>query len=191
LAGLVDFAKTEPRDYYRIHVGTHAIVSLLGPIVGYHQQRATYATAEFADLFGKGFQFGVYLDLETMNVAIQTLFIQTPERDAVLKVIGNVRDELVQTSGDDGVTQTVTAKAGVAIVQELKVPNPVTLQPYRTFREVGQPASPFVLRMRRGQGPVGPTAALFESDGGAWRLEAIANIHNWLKDKLPTIPIIA
>lgn len=55
------------------------------------------------------------------------------------------------------------------------------LRPYRTFREVEQPASRFVLRLQSGQGDGMPKAALFEADGGAWRLTAIEAIARWLR----------
>ncbi|MNW60692.1 hypothetical protein D3C74_386970 [compost metagenome] len=70
-----------------------------------------------------------------------------------------------------GMTQSVVAKTGVATVEDVKVPNPVLLAPYRTFVEVEQPESSFVFRMKDG-----PSAALFEADGGAWRNDVIANV---------------
>ncbi|MEB9776454.1 hypothetical protein P4K25_31445, partial [Bacillus cereus] len=60
-----------------------------------------------------------------------------------------------------------------------KVPNPVQLSPYRTFVEVEQPESKFVFRMREGA-----RCGLFEADGGAWKLEAMNNIKEYLKEAL-------
>lgn len=62
------------------------------------------------------------------------------------------------------------------------VPNPVTLAPYRTFVEVKQPESKFVFRMRKSE--EGPQAALFEADGGAWKIEAMQRVKEFLEDKL-------
>ena len=49
---------------------------------------------------------------------------------------------------------------------DVKVPNPVTLRPFRTFIEVEQPESKFIFRMREGG-----RCAIFEADGahGSWR----------------------
>ncbi len=77
----------------------------------------------------------------------------------------------------------VQARAGVALVSDVAVPNPILLCPYRTFRDVPQPSSLFVLRVRSGQGL--PEAGLFEADGGAWRLTAIERIKQWLTEQLP------
>ncbi|MEB9782308.1 hypothetical protein P4K16_30685, partial [Bacillus cereus] len=57
--------------------------------------------------------------------------------------------------------------------------NPVQLSPYRTFVEVEQPESKFVFRMREGA-----RCGLFEADGGAWKLEAMNNIKEYLKEAL-------
>lgn len=53
------------------------------------------------------------------------------------------------------------------------------LQPYRTFLEVEQPASDFLLRLDKEGRP-----ALYEADGGAWKLEAKRNIAAYLCEQL-------
>ena len=55
----------------------------------------------------------------------------------------------------------------------------VHLQPCRTFLEVEQPASDFLLRLSKSGYP-----ALHEADGGAWKLEAKRNIAADLGEKL-------
>ena len=103
--------------------------------------------------------------------------------------MSSIKDETVRISGDDGFTQTVTARAGVALVEEVKVPNPVTLRPYRTFMEVEQPPSSFVLRLRSGD--KSPNVSLHEADGGQWKLEAIRAIKAFLAEQLPEMLIVA
>lgn len=125
------------------------------------------------------FQFDQFHDLETMNIKLQSNFIPSDTRDVVLKIVGNVKEEAVKNFGDDGITQTVTAKIGLEL-SAVKVPNPVSLAPYRTFVEVEQPESNFVLRMREGSGDV-PKAALFEADGGVWSIDAKTRIEEHLQ----------
>ena len=55
----------------------------------------------------------------------------------------------------------------------------VNMQPFRTFLEVEQPESVFLLRLD-GNGNVG----LFEADGGVWKLEATRNISEYFDEKL-------
>lgn len=128
------------------------------------------------------------MNIEEFVVALQSQFVQDDSTAALLKLVGNVTDGVVKTFEDDGATQKVTAKAGIARVHEIPVPNPVVLAPFRTFVELDQPASKFIFRMRSGVRE--PTCALFEADGGAWRNEAILRISSWLENKLPAGTVI-
>ncbi|MEV2923725.1 hypothetical protein ABNC81_18645 [Paenibacillus larvae] len=125
------------------------------------------------------YRFGSYYEAEDFIIKLQSGFVANEDRAKLLKVVGNVKEENVRSIGDDGVSQSVTAKTGVATVEDVKVPNPVLLAPYRTFVEVIQPESAFVFRMKNG-----PLAALFEADGGAWRNAAIDAVATYLVEKL-------
>src|SRR5699024_5213817 len=114
-----------------------------------------------------------YHDMEQLIIALQSKFTRIAkgdDRDLILKVVGNVKEENIRNTGDDGMTQAVTIRTGIAGAEGVKVPNPVELAPYRTFLEVKQPESDFIFRMK-----VGPRGAIFEADGGVWRNKAIAN----------------
>ena len=77
----------------------------------------------------------------------------------------------------------VKTLTGVVKVEEVILSPIVNLAPFRTFAEVDQPISKFLFRMRREGNHV--SAALFEADGGAWRLEAMKNIAEYLGFNLP------
>lgn len=128
------------------------------------------------------FQYGQYYNVENFIIALQSCFENAEDRAKILKLVGNLKDEQVRTVGDDGVTQQVTAKTGIAAVENVIVPNPVSLQPYRTFIEVEQPVSNFVFRIRKGN--QGPECALFEADGGYWRINAMTEIQSHLVEEL-------
>ena len=125
------------------------------------------------------FSFDRFLDSEELIIQMQSKFVNTEDKGIILKVVGNIREENVRNTGDDGVSQMVTMKTGVTTVADAQVPNPVNLAPFRTFTEVEQPKSDFIFRMKDG-----PTAAIFESDGGHWRNEAIKNIKNYFDEEL-------
>lgn len=125
------------------------------------------------------FQYEFYYDVEEMIINFQSKFRQTKDRDIVLQVVGNVKEENVRQTGDTGVAQAVTIKTGISNASDVVVPNPVTLAPYRTFLEVEQPESDFIFRMKEG-----PKGAIFEADGGAWRNQAISNIRDYLQEEL-------
>lgn len=108
-----------------------------------------------------------------------TGFVPSDNLDKVLALVGNLKKEQGMHLADDGVSQRVTVQTGVATVGEVTVKNPVTLTPYRTFREVRQPSSPFVLRVN-----ADGEAALFTGDDAAWKLEAVRNVTEYLREAL-------
>lgn len=56
-------------------------------------------------------------------------------------------------------------------------------KPYRTFLEVDQPVSEFIFRMKQDKYD-GVLCALFEADGGAWKMEATERIKKYLESEL-------
>ena len=120
-----------------------------------------------------------FTDTESFNIMLQSSFVDNDDRNKLLKVSGNIQDKTVKQVSDDGTSQAVTIKAGVANVADVRVPNQVLLAPFRTFPEVKQPESKFIFRMKDG-----PSCALYEADGGAWRNVAMENIKTYLKANL-------
>lgn len=126
--------------------------------------------------------FDMYKDRERFQIALQTLFQSTEDRDILLKFISSVQSGTISTLQDDGITQRATVNRGAKGKADVCVPNPVTLRPYRTFVDLEQPASPFIFRLKDSDGEV--YAGIWEADGGAWRLEAVQSIKDYLKREL-------
>jgi hypothetical protein len=180
LQGLVDYIggqALEVRGCF-IHVLSPDMVRLTSSLTEGTRQRETLAEVS---LLQSAFRFGQYIPQEEFIVGVQSQFVETETRAALLKIAGSITAEAIQISEDDGVTQRATAKVGIARQAVVDLPNPVSLRPYRTFTEVDQPESLFVFRMRGGNIP---SLALFEADGGAWRNQAIKDIAYWLTGAL-------
>lgn len=135
------------------------------------------------------FAFGQYAALEDMRLGLLTNFVDTPSRQEVLLFLSKVTDQQVATSEDDGVSQTVTAKSGIASYGKATVPSPVTLQPIRTFAEVEQPAGKFVLRLKQQEKGL-PQAGLFELHTN-WQRQAALNVKAYLESKNCPVPVFA
>lgn len=185
LTGLADYLNSNPDDLVLtelvIEVTSHDSVKLFSTIDGKFSQRATFLlTTVSLDVF----PFGRYLDLESFIISLQCKFVQTEMTALLLRLAGNVTGESVANFNDDGVTQKVTARAGVVRVEDVQVPNPVTLAPFRTFLELDQPESKFVYRLKQ-DGGNGIHCALLEADGGNWKLEAIKRIRDYLRVHCP------
>lgn len=187
LTGLVNYIKAniERENMHLIlHIENEKNVHLMGTLE-VDGSREILASAE---AIVPRFNFDQYYDTESFNIALQSKFVdlrnihiedEQDDRAILLQVVGNVSEENVKNTGDDGISQAVSIRQGIASKADVKVPNPVHLAPYRTFLEVEQPISQFVFRMKDG-----PRAAIFEADGGAWRNQAIVNIREYLKEQL-------
>ncbi|MEG2294276.1 MAG: hypothetical protein RR936_12830 [Carnobacterium sp.] len=178
LSGLIHYIKSNlerSTDKLFLHIKDEQKVILKG-LLDEEGKRETLAVAT---AIVPQFRFDSFYETEELNIKLQAMFVKTEDRTLLLKVIGNLQESNVKQASDDGVSQAVTIKSGIASVSDVKVPNPVSLKPYRTFLEAEQPSCNFVFRMKDG-----PRAALFDADGGAWRNQAIVNVREYLKFEL-------
>lgn len=184
---------TAIEDYYRdnpdgaalaesiVHVVAPHRVQVLSKVSADWFQRHAYLDATTKP---EQFRFGQYISVEQFMISLQTYFVQDATTVLLMQVIGNLVEETSVKVLDDGVTQQVTAKSGIARVADIILPNPVELAPYRTFREIEQPVSKFIFRLKKGND--GTSVALFEADGGNWQNECIIRVRDWLRVHLPT-----
>lgn len=124
--------------------------------------------------FSRGFR-----NAEEAIIQLRSLFIPNADTAYLLDLLSRMNTEQGVTSSDNGVTQTATARQGIALNEKVALKPRVTLQPFRTFLEVGQPESEFLLRVNE-RGEIG----LFEADGGVWKLEAKRNIAAYFEREL-------
>lgn len=165
-------------DYLLVHILNEQTVLIYSRLLKLRErEQFIHASAQVPCI-----QFGRYMDLESFNIMLQSQFIRTETVEKLLKLVGNITDETVMNASDDGVTQKVTVRKGIVQIGKETVPNPVVLQPYRTFSEAEQPESSFVYRFKSDES--GIYCALFEGDGGAWKSQAIQNIKKYLEDNI-------
>lgn len=181
LASIVDLVSSE-LDHSRI-ADLKIIIQVEGPTkvkvftsLGENLDRKELyaAVAEVPTL-----QLNNFIDLEAMNIHLKSCFVPAEQRESLIALLGNVTEEAVKTLSDDGFSQQVAARSGIATSKNVIVPSVVNLTPYRTFLEVDQPESEFLCRMQTGH-----KVALFEADGGAWRLTARQNIKLYFESAL-------
>lgn len=124
-------------------------------------------------------QFDQKLDYESMMIALKSKFVQTSELLELVKLLGSITERNSAQVSDDGFSQNVVVRKGIAL-KDNKTINPIVkLKPYRTFAEIDQPESEFLLRLSDGA-----NVALYEADGGAWKLEARKRIADYLREAL-------
>jgi len=193
LSGMADYINTMAGDHEKVFlkINNYNSVSLLGQIQPENSNtRFVYAQA---DLKTEQFSFSRpvspnWYDLENFVIALQSQFVQTQKIDELISHLSHLANETVVDVKDDSFSQSYQIKTGITTKSQVVVTNPITLQPHRTFSEIVQPESTCIFRLKS---KGGMQCALFISDGGAWKLDAITNIKEWLQEQLPGIGIIA
>lgn len=112
-------------------------------------------------------------------IELRSRFIPTEDSDYLINLISRINNDQGVKTEDNGVSQTVVVKQGVSLAATEEVKQRLTLQPFRTFREVPQPESEFILRLNP-DGDIG----LFGADGGIWKMEAKDSIKAYFEKQL-------
>jgi hypothetical protein len=172
-----DFLRVDCKLIVEIESPTR--VNLHTRLIGDFNQRFTPVTCA---ALVTPFPWGKFIDPEEFVIMAQSRFVETEDLAKIRAIVGNVKSEEVFQFSDDGISQQVTAKSGVARVENVVMPPRVKLAPYRTFIEIEQPESEFVFRAKKADAL--PCFALFEADGGAWRIEAMKRIKAYLEEQL-------
>lgn len=133
------------------------------------------------------FEYGREYDQESFLISMQSCFKESDDREAVTMLASNIVNTQEATFSDTGTTQQAVMKTGITTKDNVLVPNPVNLIPYRTFLEVEQPASDFVFRVSEGRSGA-PVFKLVTADGGVWKSQAVANVKAYLTEALKDIP---
>lgn len=122
-----------------------------------------------------------YLSMEEFIIQLNTCFVESENVKQLTSIVSTVTDEAKVVIQDDGVGMSITQTTGTGIVanKEFTV-NPICrLAPYSTFGEVEQVERKFLLRIKDGG-----RMALFEADGGVWKLSAQDRVTAYLEASL-------
>ena len=188
LNSLIDYIKSNTdtiKGKCLVHVVSPTEVELISELdKDRKRETLAYVTASIPKI-----NLNSFMSQEEFIIMMQSQFsndeTQPNDKEIVLQVAGNVIDKTVADYGDDGISQKATIRTGIATNDDVKVPNPVILVPYRSFQEILQVPSSFVFRMR--QGDRGVSCALFEADGGAWKIDSVLRVKQFLQNQLEGI----
>ena len=181
LKGLIDIIKYELIDRYYVNklfisINSETHITAFGLLDDYIRRTFYEATPDLPEL---GSKLNTFMPLDNMIIFLSTNFIENEDRDYLIRLFSNITDEKSAKMTDDGLSQTVTIKQGVSLAEKTKIKNIVTLKPYRTFLEAEQPEEKFLPRLdANGQ------AAIFEADGGMWKIQAKKNIIDYLNNNI-------
>lgn len=186
LTSLVDYIKEnreELRDRMIIQVVNETKVLLYSGLLAERDRETLFEVNALLPRF----EYGREYDQESFLISMQSCFKESDDREAVTMLASNIVNTQEATFSDNGTTQQAVMKTGITTKDNVLVPNPVNLIPYRTFLEVEQPASDFVFRVSEGRGGA-PVFKLVAADGGVWKSQAVANVKAYLTEALKDIP---
>lgn len=138
--------------------------------------RQVYYEAHATDV--PGWEPKVALGFEEAQIALRTRFQETADTIYTMKLVSDISLGAKVIYNDNGIATTVTTQKGVALQTNEQIRPLVKLRPYRTFQEVEQPESNFLIRVNdRG-------ISFIEADGGMWKLAARETIKKYLEGRL-------
>jgi hypothetical protein len=197
LTSLVDYLKAnvECIDYKQlmIQVVDFKSVQLIERFTGDDKIRTEYFRSVL-DSSLQSYRFGEYVGVEEFIIKTRALFQPTEDLETVVAIVSRVVQQDEINAADDGLSQTIQVKKGVsgALSQGIQTKGVYDLRPFRTFRELQQPASKFILRLKAMDGEL-PRVALFDAEGESWKYNAMLDIRDYLADALKEtgIPVLA
>lgn len=202
LAGIVEYLKnsnpmTELWDYlkdgqynkYLVHIKDYRTVRVMSPLEPTYMTRRCFVEAKAPE---NAFQSGRYMSIGEFIVYVMANFGESEDRSDLLEFVSKMKGQASREEVDEGITQEVTVKQGVASISMAQVPNPVALKAYVTFSEITQPIRSYVFRVkqRKIEDPI--TCALFEVESNHWQVEATDGIREFFKmnKDMPDLPAV-
>ena len=138
--------------------------------------RHLFYTAVATDVPGWGET--VFMGFEETQVALRTRFQDTEGAQYLQRLLSDITSGSHVTLNDNGVATQVVTKKGVSLQTSEPIRPIVILKPYRTFQEVEQPESTFLIRVNE------RNISFTEADGGMWKLRARETIKAFLEERL-------
>jgi len=104
---------------------------------------------------------------EDFVIILRSAFIPNDGTEYLFDLLSRVSKNGSVSSDDNGIFQNVTVRQGISVGTPEQDKPRIPLIPYRTFSEIEQPESEFILRVN-GKANIG----LFEADGAMWKITA-------------------
>lgn len=165
-------------DKFVVHIENHSTVALMAKYADEHGRRLRLIEA--SPVAFEGFRFGQFMDHEDFVIHVSSKFSDTEDLAYVLGIASSVTDGATRQAEDDGLSQKVTLRRGLALRSDATIKPRVRLAPFRIFPECQQPVSDFLFRLKGGGDSAAPQLALFEADGGKWKVAAINEVRRYL-----------
>ncbi len=169
-------AKLYAGPFYITVPAFNRVECFVQPVADKRYIRSTLYSANATDV--PGWDPEVKLPFERAAIALQTRFQKTTDSDYALRLLSQITCGGKVTYNDDGVAMSVITQKGISLQGTETIRPLVSLKPYRTFQELEQPASVYLIRIdERG-------ISFIEADGGMWKLTARQTIKAYFDTEL-------
>ena len=169
-----------------IHVVSHKSVQLITRSHSAYGKRTIHLGATPVEGVTGFPYFNNWGTQEEFVIGLQSGFQPSKDLEYLLRLASHIDAKSSVATVDNSVAQEITVRQGVAFAETVAVNPRLSLKPYRTFRELDEHASEVIFRIKDGG-----KLALFEADGGAWKIQAIGLIASWLSNRIKTSAVTA
>jgi hypothetical protein len=183
LSGLVDYCKSDLDDseLCLIHISSPTHIDIYGDFHANEQKRRKYLSCVY-DYFD--FEFNSYFSQEEFITKLLTQFEISENLEKILSLSSSIVKERNESYSDDGISQKITVKAGVAKIKDVVIENPLVLKPKMTFQEIEQ--SDYLCYFRISSGGE-LRFSLFDAGRGMWHIDSVTKIKKHLEKELGEI----
>lgn len=182
LDGLIDFLTDTKEPIQEVFIHVHDFENVFAIQYADDEKERNNLILSSCD-YVKQFLFNKWMGIEEMIIGAYSLFEETEDTQKLIQKISSLKIENSLKIEDDGSSMSKNLNKGVKTQSEKII---FELAPYRTFREIEPVKSKFIFRIDSDL-----NCALFEADGGAWKIKTMRKIKEYLSGKLPnTINII-
>jgi hypothetical protein len=182
LNGLIDFCKTRGNI-------SHVLVKSPTEIVvyGFESNNRTNPILFVSKAMPKTFPFSQRLSHEEFIISLRTCFMPCDDIDSLLGALSRVTSGPVSTSSDDGVSQTFSLRAGVALKEDAIIKPVRKLSAYRSFSGFASPETEYLFRAHSTKETGAISFSLTDMQGDAWIGLTVDALREHLKDKIENL----
>jgi hypothetical protein len=196
LTGIVDFINMQdtllPEERILlipicIHIKSHCEVELIGDLDNKWLNKKLWVKAGCKVFDSTNMES----PLEEFLIWIQSCFVQDYETNYLLEILSKITASNGVEVTDKGVSLAIKRKKDIHFKENDKMRSQFSLRPYRTFSEIEQPESLFVLRVHDSAN--GISISMSETTDPTWKLRAINSIKAFFQERITdsSISIIA
>lgn len=130
------------------------------------------------------FPFGDTMSVESFKIATADFFVRDKaDMAAMIETVSHITEVNEQVVTDDGMSTAVALKNKIGRPENGKVQAIWNLMSYRTFREIEQPVSMYLLRIHSNSRG-GPLVSLHEASGYEWKIAATEAVYHYIRSRV-------